>query len=251
MGSSPYCIRCQRTNYLPTANSQANTTAPPQHGSTTLPVIQGIQTFTSNIAGAQTPIELFSPTTPAARVINQPPSSGLLDAVVIGGCAPPVPKKLAEKIWSGEFVDFDMLLPANLGAPELTMRDLLANKNRPVKSSKVESFKQWIICFNTYLSVLSMKHPQRVRDMLAYASLMAKASREFDGTPWLLYDRHFRRLATAQQQWNWSLFTVDALLSKPKAPGDDRSDPQMGQTQRWGFIQKQTGISVGDQRQAI
>ena len=153
---------------------------------------------------AQTPIELICPTTPAARVVNQPPSSGLLDAVMIGGCAPPVPKTLAEKIWSGEFVDFDMLLPANLGAPELTMRDLLANKDRPVKSNKVESFEQWIICFNTYLSVLSIKHPQRVRDMLAYASLAAKSSREYEGTPWLVYNRHFRRLATAQQQWNWS-----------------------------------------------
>ena len=83
--------------------------------------IQGIQTFIPNTAWAQTPTELISPMTPAAGVVNQPPSSGLLDAVVIGGCAPPVPKKLAEKIWSREFVDFDLLLPANLGAPELTM----------------------------------------------------------------------------------------------------------------------------------
>ena len=122
----------------------------------------------------------------------------------MGGCSPPVPKKLADKICNGEFIELEQLLPANLGAPEPTMFDLLAHRNRPLKPAKIESFAQWITCFNTYVSVLATHHPERVRDLLAYASLLAKASMEYEGTPWLVYDQHFRRQAATLGRLDWA-----------------------------------------------
>ena len=86
-----------------------------------------------------------------------------------------------------------------------------------MKSNKVE---QWIICFNTHLSVLSIRHPQRVRDMLAYASLIAKASREYEGTvlfvvrPPLSSACHS---ATAVELVASGLITMDALRRSPKS----------------------------------
>ena len=92
-----------------------------------------------------------------------------------------------------------------------------------MKSNKVE---QWIICFNTHLSVLSIRHPQRVRDMLAYASLIAKASREYEGTPWLVYARHFHRLATAVELVASGLITMDALPRSPKSLETTEATPK-------------------------
>ena len=53
--------------------------------------------------------------------------------------------------------------------------------------------------FNTYLSVMALHYPHRVRDLLAYLSIITKAAHDYDGTPWLSYDVHFRTLAASMQ----------------------------------------------------
>ena len=45
--------------------------------------------------------------------------------VIMGHLSPPVPAKLAWKIWRGEFMDLNHLLPHRLGAPEPTLANAL------------------------------------------------------------------------------------------------------------------------------
>ena len=146
----------------------------------------------------------LNPATPLSAVLPVRESVGSMDAVVVGGCSPPIPRKMAEKIWKGEFIDLNELLPSRLGAPELTMWDLLGKSEKPKAPKKIETFPQWSLCFNTYISVHVMKHPNRVQDLLAYASSIAKASTDYQGVPWLAYDSHFRRLAAAKHLTDWS-----------------------------------------------
>ena len=133
-----------------------------------------------------------------------PPQLPSSEAIVVGGSSPPVPRKIAEKIWKLEYVDLNELLPSRLGAPELTMLDLFTQRDRAKEAKKIQTFEQWVACFNTLVSVMAARYPDRVKDMLAYSSLIAKAHADYEGTQWLSYDNHFRHTVAAKQLKDWS-----------------------------------------------
>ncbi len=56
----------------------------------------------------------------------QQPAGG----VVVSYSSPPVPMKIAAKIWNGEFVDLNSLLPYRRGAPEPTLADTLHGRSK-------------------------------------------------------------------------------------------------------------------------
>ena len=130
---------------------------------------------------------------------------------MVGGSSPPVPRKMTEEIWKLEYFDLKEMLPSRLGAPELTMLDLLTQHDR---AKEAKMFEQWVACFNTLVSVMAARYPDRVKDMLAYFSLIAKAHADYEGTQWLSYDNHFRHTMAAKQLKDWS--EVDPSLIIPK-----------------------------------
>ena len=124
------------------------------------------------------------PSTPISSVIKVSSSEQTNEAIIVGMNSPPIPKKVAEKIWRGEYVQLDKLLPANLGTPELTLVDLLGKGQERQESSKwIRTIQQWVICFNAYTSIIAIKQPERVRNLLAYSSLITKASADYQGYP--------------------------------------------------------------------
>ena len=56
----------------------------------------------------------------------------------------------------------------------------------------------------------AVRHPGHVQDRLAYSAIITKASLNYDGVPWLLYDAHFHRAAAAAKCTNWA--QVDASI---------------------------------------
>ena len=108
-----------------------------------------------------------------------------------------MPAKLVWKIWRGECIDLNLLLLHRLGVPEPTLADALRHKTKELK--EIECTEHWVVCFNTYVSVMALRHPHRVRDLLAYSSIITKAAHNFEGTPWLSYDAHFCNLAATMQ----------------------------------------------------
>ena len=98
-----------------------------------------------------------------------------------------------------------MLLPSNLGAPQLTWVDLLGkNQERQDSTKRIKTIQQWVICFNAYTSIIAIKQPERIKNLLAYPSLITKASADYQGTPWLAYNSHFRQVAAITKQADWS-----------------------------------------------
>ena len=163
----------------------------------------------------------LSPSSAVASVMPAPPQLPSSEAIMVGGSSPPVPRKIAEKIWKLEYVDLNELLPSRLGAPELTMLDLFTQRDRAKESKKIQTFEQWVACFNTLVSVMAARYPDRVKDMLAYSSLIAKAHADYEGTEWLSYDNHFRHAAAAKQLKDWSevdpsLWTLCFAQAKPR-----------------------------------
>ena len=57
--------------------------------------------------------------------------------------------------------------------------------------------------------------------MMAYSSTIVKASQDFEGTPWLEYDVHFRRQIATQKEQSWeridaSIWTLCFTRATPK-----------------------------------
>ncbi len=129
-------------------------------------------------------------------------------SVVVSHASPPIPAKLVLRIWRGEYVDMNNLLPYRLGAPEPTLADTLQIRQRELK--QITSIEQWVVCFNAFISVIALQQPHRVRDLLAYSSIITKAAHDYEGNPWLAYDVHFRTLAASMQLPTWG--QVDQAL---------------------------------------
>ena len=141
---------------------------------------------------------LLSPESPVSVLWQGGEAAGSSsEAIVVSMNMPPIPTKLAGKIWRKEFVELDALLPSRLGAPEPTLQDLVCGEKRKEKKGIV-TIQEWVGCFNTYIAVAIMKDPARAKDLLAYSSLMVKASSDYEKEAWLGYDRLFRRQAAAE-----------------------------------------------------
>lgn len=175
-------------------------------------VLAGLRTLEQD----QIPITL---TTPVHSLLADFPQSRR--AVAVGPVSPPIPYKLAEKIWQGEYIDLQELLPSRLGAPSTTVLDALLKSEKVVAKKNIASIEDWVVCFNTYTSVVALKKPERVRDLLAYCSTIVKASGDFIGSPWLDYDIQFRQQAATQPDAEWakidaSIWTVQFSRATPE-----------------------------------
>lgn len=195
----------------------------------------------------------LSPTTPLGSLLGMELDSGEASAVVVSRNIPPIPVKIAQKIlWKKEYVDLESLLPTKLGLPEPTLRDLVCGEKKKEKKG-VSTIQEWVACFNAYTAVILMKEPDRATDLLAYCSLIVRASTDYAGEAWLGYDRFFRRQAAAEParfpQWgeispsiwtqHFSLAAVRPTCEEcgsrehkhcPK-PGEN---PGTSQSRRWG-----------------
>ena len=125
--------------------------------------------------------------------------------------------------------------------PELTLHNLVANSDKQKEPKKITTIQQWLVCFNTYTSVMAVRHPGCIQDLLAYASTITKASLDYEGTPWLSYDSHFWRVAAVAKltDWSqvnaslWTRYFISARLSHGSLGGlAVISSPQKVDTQR-------------------
>ena len=82
-------------------------------------------------------------------------------AVSVGPHSPPIPKKLAQKIWRNEFIELRELLPSRLGIPPPTLMDVLASPSTSKAPLKQISTIEGVMCFNTYTALVALKHPDR------------------------------------------------------------------------------------------
>ena len=119
------------------------------------------------------------------------------EVITVGAASPPVPLKLAQRIWDFKFVGMEEFLLAKLGAKS-SMLEVLSNTITSKKSKRIESIKQWVCCFNVYTAVMALRHPEAVVDLLAYSSLIVNASRSYEDTPWLIITLDAPRLLIAR-----------------------------------------------------
>ena len=85
------------------------------------------------------------------------------------------------------------LLPDNIALAERL--EALPSHRTPTSSPEtreVGALATWVTAFATYIVIVAVAHPGRVRDMLAYMRLVVREAQKFGGTGWLTYDQVFR-----------------------------------------------------------
>ena len=111
----------------------------------------------------------------------------------MGEGLPPVPPKLVERIERGDFVEMCELIPefwmAHKGEEEAPTQRVAQSKGR----KQSQNIYVWLQCYAVYVTVLAGKHPERVSELMAYMIHIIKASQEYEGLAWFMYDEAFRR----------------------------------------------------------
>ena len=95
-----------------------------------------------------------------------------------------LPKKTIERIRANEYIGFAELPPAK-------------GKGRPVP----HSLEGQVIV--VYVATLATHQPERLTDLMAYQSLIAKASIKFEWPSWVVYDQNFRQEAAGNPDQLW------------------------------------------------
>ena len=117
-------------------------------------------------------------------------------SIYIGEGLLPVPAKLAVRIKHSEFIDMAELLPefwASLGAKETVTSGAACGAVSHQKQAVTDV--SWIQCFATYVSVMSMSHPEAVPELLAYLIFILRVRQGFCGVAWVTYDLVFQQQA--------------------------------------------------------
>ena len=133
------------------------------------------------------------------------PAALVRGSIFIAEGLQPVPAKLAERIWSWEFVDMADFLPEHM-APKKE-ESALSSLFLARKRKQVTDINQWLQCFITYVSVMSRRFPH---DVMAYMAGIHRASMESAGQGWIRYDFTFRTQAAASGYRWWS--SINASL---------------------------------------
>ena len=61
----------------------------------------------------------------------------------------------------------------------------------------------WVQCFPLYATVIWAQKPERMPDLMVYASDIAKASQKYQWPSWIFYDQNFCQEAADMQSKQW------------------------------------------------
>ena len=118
----------------------------------------------------------------------------------------PVPAKLVARITKGEFVDMADLLRDNLEARRWgDLPEGSSSSAEPKRSQReVPDLLSWVQCFGTYMAVVTSSQPERVKQLLAYQTVIVREARRCGGRDWQAYDSMFRQQAVGNPAVDWS-----------------------------------------------
>ena len=121
------------------------------------------------------------------------------------------PQNIREKIWRGEFIDFNVLVDSQDNATQV-MQDAAEQERAnltvaqvegmwvlkpftpppPPPKNKIFSIEAWTNAFLVYMSIYIEAHPASVHDLLKYCHLIRSAASRYHGFGWRDYDTEFR-----------------------------------------------------------
>ena len=135
-----------------------------------------------------------------------------------------LPPKLLRKILSLEFVEMSELLPELWGRDSEATPQCCHQVRPQLRRGPITNILLWLDCYSTLVAALATRFPQYVGDFMAYQRTIIRASKNFEGAAWVMYDRCFRRRAAATKSLNWG--KIDSALYNESFTGRARSIPR-------------------------
>lgn len=172
----------------------------------------GIQQFGSSGVGAEGPTE----TDCSLSLIRAPDAAdaeGSMEAaqpmICLGSGLPALSKKLVAKILANEYIDFSELPPAK--GKSRTMPQSLEGQVIVVQAADllqarriIPDLATWLQCFALYVATLASKYPKKVPELMAYQTMIARASQKYRWPSWVVYDQNFRQEAAGNPAQSWA-----------------------------------------------
>lgn len=132
-----------------------------------------------------------------------------------------IPQAVVDKVRTGQFVEFHLLLPADAVAPSqkqvLTLEDSgtgqLAIASQPRSAKRIDNFATWLEAWTSFAAIYTAAHPSRSGELLAYQHHLLKAHQQFTFAAVADYDRSFRASIANSPALRWdaipqSLYTT-------------------------------------------
>lgn len=170
-----------------------------------------------------------SSVTPGIATSTNPISVGAVQpqlantsGLVLSPAAEPFPRKLIDKVISGQFIEMRELLTDNIALLQQleAMHGYsavhLVGAARP-RLHDVASLTTWSYCFLGYMAIRTTD--PTTRDQLAYVWLIIREALCHGGAGWLDYDRAFRQQAAVDPSLRWNTLLPGLQASTMLGPG--------------------------------
>jgi hypothetical protein len=149
---------------------------------------------TEKLGGGPEPINSLQPSIPL---------------MTVGVGLPALPKKLVAKILANQYVDFAELPPAKGKSRPLPQglegQVIVVQAADLVQSRKIiPDLATWLQYFALYVAVLEKDSPQKVQELMAYQTAIAKASQKYKWPSWVVDDQNFRQEAAGNPGQSWA-----------------------------------------------
>ena len=115
----------------------------------------------------------------------------------------PIPPKLMRKILNLEFTEMSELVPESWGM-ESEMTSQCCHQARPQpRRGPITDIILWLECYSSLVAVLATRYPQYIGNFMPYQHTINRASTNYEGSAWVVYDWCFRRRAAATKSLSW------------------------------------------------
>jgi len=102
------------------------------------------------------------------------------------GRFPPVPAKLASKIWQGDFIEMGKLLSKFWLSQKEEDGNPKLDGGR-CRSRLVTHIFTWLQCFSMYVSIRALHTPAMLLKLIAYMSHIIRVHQDYTGLAWIRY----------------------------------------------------------------
>ena len=141
------------------------------------------------------------------EVLRSPHTQQLL--VQLGAGLPALPKRLVERVQANEYVEFMEFPPArgkakpvnqDVGGHIVVLQAAELMNTRKI----IPDLGTWMQCFAIYTAIILQDHPERAAELMAYQSIIAKASSRYKWPSWVIYDSSFQQEMSGITGASWA-----------------------------------------------
>ncbi len=127
----------------------------------------------------------------------------------VGPGLPAISRRIWDRIKANEYVEFMDLPPARGKAKSLSQElegQIVVVPAADLAQSRkvIPDLPTWLQCFALYTAVILKDQPERATELMAYQSVIAKASLRYKWPSWIMYDVSFRQEMAGVTGTSWA-----------------------------------------------